>query len=644
MATDLKALLEQHHQAQRRLEEIEAIERHQDEIENLADTLSQVTGALNKTAADAENTAGNIDEVREHLENAFERLGQAHQGMKELVDKISSSAGEVSKGVAKFAKHTKAAGEVLGKLDENIKNIRELMDKAEGKPSEVLDAFNDYFQDVVDKLGPLIGRIPGFGAFLIVWMKAIEGIKGSAEVLQKEVEWRNKMSEELFGFKLYITIMTPSQNRRKEIEQLHKEIDELRDQIENHHDFTGDELDTPPEDSRTPEERRAEVDIKNAIKLCGGWKKEDELRWKVAYARQDLVRVWGKLQSAVGNILNIKEKILDAKEKVYDKQKLADAAKNDNLKPKNDLNDARQALDDLRREQARTEEHLERVEEEFEKHKEDYEEAFAQFKAFVDCINSKLGLYSPVADCDYLKRYYPHILNPKHYGLGKMPDPRFLLKSAAKAGSNLSKPAISRTAGDMGSALLKAKEWLVSYVKSVTDGVHAVAAGGGLSALLKNKQLLITAAGLLAAGVLVVAVVSSFIGGGKDSASALKKLDQDLQTAAYVLVNSGIDPVAVKAYLDNTTADKKGDFIHSIPDAKPGDPGTDVDITHHVRVGVTSEDIVAPSADGHFSAEVPLALVRQAKLGASCKVVSPCWVRSSQPPISSVAPKLVTAR
>jgi len=141
--------------------------------------------------------------------------------------------------VDKFGKAAKEVSTVLADMEQAMSKVEELVNLSEADPEKILLAFNEYFRLLVDKLGGLVDKIPGLGAFIIIWTEAIEQIRVSVMATRTEVIKRNKIMQEVFGEDLYQTFQTDRQQRAQEMVRLKGEIEALNQQVAEHPDNPG---------------------------------------------------------------------------------------------------------------------------------------------------------------------------------------------------------------------------------------------------------------------------------------------------------------------------------------------------------------------------------------------------------------------
>lgn len=230
----LENLYEQRLNTITRLNELEAIERNQETFDSVRDSLDQVKGVMGQTSTDLKEATEGFRRLKE----AHEKLtGFLNDELTEL-DGVMNAAGQLADGLSQAASMTGNVRDAIGEIQSTMDEIERLIALGEeAKPDEILEGFEKYLGTVVDILGSLVGRIPGLGAFLYIYLKAIGSIRISIQKIQDIVTQRNALMQELFGEDLYVTLLTSNQKRQQAIEELKNKIEALNEQILNHPDY-----------------------------------------------------------------------------------------------------------------------------------------------------------------------------------------------------------------------------------------------------------------------------------------------------------------------------------------------------------------------------------------------------------------------
>jgi len=226
------------------LDQIELVTRTLDEIEDaLSLTAEGSTAAADKVAELTELKTVNekLDELMDDtgglssaltgaLEDIKTRLGKEHEKLMKSTG-IGDPLSKVQKGLEKNAKTMKQVAETIEGMNNSIKELGKLFSAADGKASDQLRAFKDYFGAVQEKLGPLIKAIPGLGVFLDLYGQAIGQIADSAERIEKIVDQRNKQARDAGIPEPYVKTKTARERAEAEKNRLEKQMNDLADRI-----------------------------------------------------------------------------------------------------------------------------------------------------------------------------------------------------------------------------------------------------------------------------------------------------------------------------------------------------------------------------------------------------------------------------
>ncbi len=237
---DYSTIVEELHEAQVELEQLEGIERHNAEVERGVETLKEVQRTLEEISKDAEGTSKKIEEYREELDGVIEKLKQANEefgtALQEELKPLSEAGGEVAEGVSQFGEAAGEVGSTLKEMADRLDQVKELIDLGEAPASEILDGFDKYFGELVDLLGPLADRLPGLGAFITIWLEAIRRIRGSIERIEAITATRRAQIEDIVGEDIYVGGEGPVAVRRGRIGELRDRVDSLREEAAAHPD------------------------------------------------------------------------------------------------------------------------------------------------------------------------------------------------------------------------------------------------------------------------------------------------------------------------------------------------------------------------------------------------------------------------
>lgn len=207
------------HELTTELAELETQEANSELFDSVRDTIAEVQEALGGSQEDAESVVENIEKAQEAAGDVADLIGETS----EFVENASDVGSQIAEGVGDFGAKAEEVGEALGKLDGILAKVEEIRDLQQATPSEIVEGLASNLDEVIDVLEPLVGRIPGLGAFLKIYLEAIRRIAGSISIIQQIVEDRNKLSQQLLGYNIY----TVPLNRRQRIEQIRQELTDL---------------------------------------------------------------------------------------------------------------------------------------------------------------------------------------------------------------------------------------------------------------------------------------------------------------------------------------------------------------------------------------------------------------------------------
>ena len=244
----------------RSLEEItQELQAKQNEIDALRND-SGFREAVDSTSEDLgaateyiDNTATGIAEAGEDIGENFEQLSDAVDGLQELLDtdaltESMETAGEVAEGVqGGLESTTNVLGEVqegLETLQEALEAVQQIDDLANADGAEALEAFADAFETVVDKLGPLVDKVPVLGPFFKLYAAGIRNIAVSAGQIEEIVGRNQDLYQEIRpGHSLYLT---PEYLQSEELRRLQAEYDALLREAMDAATAEREERDAPP--------------------------------------------------------------------------------------------------------------------------------------------------------------------------------------------------------------------------------------------------------------------------------------------------------------------------------------------------------------------------------------------------------------
>ena len=157
------------------LQETSALE----EVSQTNAAVKELRQVLDATGGDAEAVKEKLDEYVEGLDNLGAEIREALEDP--AVRELAEGVGE---GLEQFTEALENVNEALGPLEETLDQIQNAHENAGAPADQQIEALAEAFEFAVDKLGPLIERIPGLGAFFKIYAKAIKHIAVSVGQIQ----------------------------------------------------------------------------------------------------------------------------------------------------------------------------------------------------------------------------------------------------------------------------------------------------------------------------------------------------------------------------------------------------------------------------------------------------------------------------
>lgn len=142
-------------------------------------------------------TKGLSDGLTKSLEKIKETIKEEMDGIREATKSVIEPLKEVQEGLAKSAKTMKKISSTAKEINSYLDIIKIAVESENKSGSEQLLAFGDYFEQVSEKLGPLVKSIPVLGVFLDLYGQAIKQIAVSAKKIEERVNRDNKMAKKL---------------------------------------------------------------------------------------------------------------------------------------------------------------------------------------------------------------------------------------------------------------------------------------------------------------------------------------------------------------------------------------------------------------------------------------------------------------
>ena len=165
-----------------------------DEVQAVEDYLGSVIGDITSTREGIEEKIEDFSAVGEQVEELFEipEVKEFVEGVQGGLESTENILGEIKGGVEKFNEFVQTL-----ELGEGLTS---------GDAQEQLEAAAKAFEVIVDKLGPLVDKIPVLGAFIQIWGLGITRAAEVAGVLTETVQSHNDLYASIRpGAYLYLT-------------------------------------------------------------------------------------------------------------------------------------------------------------------------------------------------------------------------------------------------------------------------------------------------------------------------------------------------------------------------------------------------------------------------------------------------------
>ena len=223
--------------------------------QELMDSIDQAQQVLAESAKDAEGAVENLEKVQK----AFDKVNEALGDTSKFVSESAEAVGAVAEGVGKFKDKASDVKDVLEKIDGAMEKVQELRELANATSTEQIRALGDIIRDITGWLGDLIDFIPGLGAFIEIWLLAIDSLASSAATLESIVIKRNREAREANLVEPYRIIQVGATARANRIQEITSRLEEL-----------GVDM-SPP--GQTAEGEAIPVNVRNSISMglrdCG---------------------------------------------------------------------------------------------------------------------------------------------------------------------------------------------------------------------------------------------------------------------------------------------------------------------------------------------------------------------------------------
>ena len=289
-------LNQQRQELEQRRDELMQQQTPREEVTQVNNAVDQIREVLGATAGDASEVKDKIEEHLGDLSDASDALREAlsDPAVQELTEGIAD-------GLDTASGMLEAADEALGPIDEALDALQEALELADADPAEQLEALADALESAMDRLGPLIERIPGLGQFFELYVLAIRNIANSVGQIQAVQARLQRVWATLRpGTQMYLVPRTAQERLADEIRDLDHQIGVIVEQMITISQDTRDaaeDSDVTPEPEivvRTAEnhceEQQIAVDNPELLARNEAWHEFEtaEERWSAASGQYDL--------------------------------------------------------------------------------------------------------------------------------------------------------------------------------------------------------------------------------------------------------------------------------------------------------------------------------------------------------------------
>ena len=236
------------------LQETSALE----EVSQTNAAVKELRQVLDATGGDAEAVKEKLDEYVEGLDNLGAEIREALEDP--AVRELTEGVGE---GLEQFTEALENVNEALGPLEETLDQIQNALENAGAPADQQIEALAEAFEFAVDKLGPLIERIPGLGAFFKIYAKAIKHIAVSVGQIQATQRDLQKGWSRLDpGTTMYMVARNEHEIHQGAILELELQIEQTTAQLLERYQAQREEI---------PDDVAHEVDVlvRSAERHCG---------------------------------------------------------------------------------------------------------------------------------------------------------------------------------------------------------------------------------------------------------------------------------------------------------------------------------------------------------------------------------------
>ena len=130
---------------------------------------------------------------------------RAQQALEEIAKPFADHQSKLLESLEKLSSGLDRASELFAstkKAIETLENAWDLFDRAmagEISADELIDAFDSYFSTVIEVLADTIGKVPGLGAFLEIYAKAIKSIVPDLKLISASRAQKNAVIASVFN-------------------------------------------------------------------------------------------------------------------------------------------------------------------------------------------------------------------------------------------------------------------------------------------------------------------------------------------------------------------------------------------------------------------------------------------------------------
>ncbi len=277
-----------------RLNELESLESSADLMSAFRSSLNQIEAVMKDQASDVTAATDKIDQVQESLgdfKNVVEHAkglleSSALDGASDAASGLDSALGQTGDGVGQLGTKSTKVAEAIEGLSSKLDKIAELEAMGGDQAGKLIAEFGEMIGGIADVLGPLVDLVPGLGALLDMYVKAIESISTSVNLITDVMRSHNLAARQANLPDVYTFTVSGAAARKREMVEIRTELDQIGWFAQ------------PPTVSHTPTplEARVAVDVSNAVGSglnacgCGTGAASPEDGWRAANRRLEEAR------------------------------------------------------------------------------------------------------------------------------------------------------------------------------------------------------------------------------------------------------------------------------------------------------------------------------------------------------------------